>query len=470
LEHGVHMMIRPLVAFLLFAACSSIDPIDEEQYLHSLTVDPSGNPVGLVIKPGPLKLNEGKTLSFEDQVKWAKKKKVLLFIHGGLNSIGDGLARTARLVPAIVDDTKGETYPILINWRSGVVSGYTHHLWKYHNGKDGNRFWRAVASPFVFIADLGRAVARLPIVYWEQGSAAFSRASGTTKVAELDPEVSKLWGERVQIDGRKPQWSTSTKIWDGVSQVLPGIVRIVTTPLIDTIGFEGYDMLLRRVETIFFRNDDLNARFRKSDDPNVRKGEPSGALIQLMRHIPADTEIVLIGHSMGTIALNELIRRYPDRNFSTIVYMGAACTIKDFMDTVPDYLSHNLERNPDTKFFNLCLHPTADEGEVSAWSTVPNGSLLEWLDAYLLAPRTPLHRTLGKWNNAVRMLHLFSGMPPEVLNAIHMKAFTVLGDEYPSTHGSFDEFKFWQPAFWDPKLPAPVETLEQVQKRLPRKP
>ncbi|MFY9344954.1 MAG: hypothetical protein WAT39_20845 [Planctomycetota bacterium] len=435
--------ISSSVLTLLLAAACGVPRISEQQFLHSLTVDPEGGPVELAVAPGPRGLPATTAgLAFAEQLRhivaqpeWLAKKRVLIFVHGGLNSLPDGLERTARLVPAIRDGSAGETYPILINWQSGVGSGYQDHLVKYHNGEQKG-FWRPVVSPVIALADLGRAIARLPIVYWDQGYAACKRVVAPAQGAA----VPDGWHDRVRLDSRAPEWPASVSFWNSVSQLLPGIVRVLTTPVIDTVGFEGYDMLLRRVDTLFFTNDDLRSR----------TAEPHGAVFELLRQIPVGTEIVLVGHSMGTIVLNELIRRFPEHDFRRIVYLAAACTVKDFMDAVPDYLAHNHGRGGDAKFYNLCLHPAADESEVAAWSLVPNGSLLEWLDAYLLGPRTGLHRTFGKWNNAVRMLPLFGGLDARVRAAIHMKGFTVRGDDYPRTHGSFDEYRFWEPPFWDP--------------------
>ena len=62
-------------------------------------------------------------------------------------------------------------------------------------------------------------------------------------------------------------------------------------------------------------------------------------------------EIILIGHSMGTIIANNILARFQELDFRTIVYMAAACTIKDVELVIPPY----MQKNPDTTFYSLKL-------------------------------------------------------------------------------------------------------------------
>ncbi len=440
--------------FIAIAFGCGATPITELQYRHSLSVRPSGGPERLeVTLPGPNGPVTSEVQTREQvavmkaQIAEPGVRRVLIYVHGGLNSTEEGLERTARLAPLILAETGGSTYPIFINWNSQLGSSYWDHLFHYRKGRRVADFWGAVSSPFILVADVGRALARLPIVFWDQGSAAANRLWRTVQPAAIPPR----WRDRVVLDERY-EWSALATWSDAVTQVVPGVLRVITTPLIDTVGFEGYRLLERRIDTLFRRNEDLRSRSER----------PKGVLYELMEAIKPEIEIVLIGHSMGTIVLNELIRRFPRHNFRHIVYMGAACTTKDFMDAVPAYLT----RNSASEFYGLCLHPAADENEVTAWSTVPNGSLLEWLDAYVLGPRTQLHRTFGKWNNAVRALSMFNDLHPCVAKRIHLKGFPVVGDQFPNHHGAFDEYRFWAPEYWSPANDQPVATVEQARAAL----
>ena len=103
---------------------------------------------------------------------------------------------------------------------------------------------------------------------------------------------------------------------------------------------------------------------------------------------------------------------------------------------------------------------------MTAWSLVPNGSLLEWLDSYVLGLRTRMYKTMGKWNNLLSVLNVLNGLPKEVKAAIHIKGFPVVGEQFPYAHGTFDDFKFWDPAFWDPKNKAPVDTIDRLREQM----
>ena len=64
---------------------------------------------------------------------------------------------------------------------------------------------------------------------------------------------------------------------------------------------------------------------------------------------------VLVGHSMGAILSAELLRLFPEIPFDHIVFMGAACPIRDLDEKVFPYLAH--PKNRDAKFYNLVHQP-----------------------------------------------------------------------------------------------------------------
>src|SRR5207248_2999500 len=92
--------------------------------------------------------------------------------------------------------------------------------------------------------------------------------------------------------------------------------------------------------------------------------------------------ITLVGHSMGAIVCNRIVGGYPELKFKDIVYMGAACSVREFQANVVPYLVNNRH----TRFYNLSLHPQCEAGEISLsqpkikFDIAPRGSLLVWLD------------------------------------------------------------------------------------------
>ena len=150
-------------------------------------------------------------------------------------------------------------------------------------------------------------------------------------------------------------------------------------------------------------------------------------------------EIVLVGHSMGVIVMNEAIRMYPNLPYRNIVYMAAACSIREFVESVVPFLMDHKK----ARFFNLCLHPIAEAGQIpyKLIDLLPRGSLLEWIDNLFSAPHTLMDRRLGKWNNIMQATHV---IPAEVRDQVTIKAFGVgKGRNEPQKHGEFNEIEFW---------------------------
>jgi pimeloyl-ACP methyl ester carboxylesterase len=441
-------MQKTLLLWLTLLVACQAPHISQEQYLHALTIEKNGQPLQVVVDAGSTPLSPAPDNRLETQIEHIvaacrEQERILLFVHGGLNTLEAGLQRTAKVTECITADSGGATYPLFLNWNSDLGSSYWAHLMHYRQGQRVQDFWGAVSSPFYLLADLGRAVVRMPIVIWYQGYDATRRLVLPVAVQR----VPLPWQARTRIEDRYER-ATSDQVIDGVTQFVPGLVRVVTTPLADTVGFAGYDMIQRRIDTLF----------RTEADIRGRTSAPSGALSQLMAAIPKGKPITLIGHSMGTIVINELVRRFPEHNYETIVFQGAACTIHDFANAVPGYMQTHAK----TRFFNLCLHPAAEVNEVNGWSMIPNGSLLEWLDAFVLGPRTSFDRTMGKWNNIVYALGMLGDLPESVRERIFIKGFPVAGAAYPDTHGSFNEFAFWRPEFWDPTHLEPVPSIDEV--------
>jgi hypothetical protein len=175
-------------------------------------------------------------------------------------------------------------------------------------------------------------------------------------------------------------------------------------------------------------------------------------------------EITLVGHSMGTIVLNQMVREFgmeptsavegsapPARAalpFNRIVYMAGAATVRDYQDSVLPY----LRQNRDARMYHLILHPRAEIRErfdpgIPYLDLPPRGSLLVWVDEFLSTPETPLDRTVGRYENLLPAVH---NTPDEVRGRVHIKAFGVgSGVRGPQEHGDFTtHLKFWKSECW----------------------
>jgi pimeloyl-ACP methyl ester carboxylesterase len=198
----------------------------------------------------------------------------------------------------------------------------------------------------------------------------------------------------------------------------------------------------------------------KDDFPDAcydfKDPQGSGALAVFMRglrafikeqeckdgHCTKKYEITLIGHSMGAMVLDELVRTNPDMDFTNIVFMGAAVSARRVVENIVPY----LERNPGTRFYNLSLHPENEDREASAAGLTPSGSLPVWIDTMYTTPESDLDKTAGRWKNMRVVRHVF---PKETYESqMRFKVFGLDKNRHPQAHGDFDNFPFWQREFW----------------------
>jgi hypothetical protein len=119
-----------------------------------------------------------------DKMKAFKTKKVLIFIHGGLNTQMDSVERLVQ------DPRTGEIcneddsslkkdqspcqnrvemikeagyFPLFINWRSSLINSYKESLLFLRQGKS-EPVWGPITFPFILAYDVGKSLLRWPVV------------------------------------------------------------------------------------------------------------------------------------------------------------------------------------------------------------------------------------------------------------------------------------------------------------------
>ena len=97
---------------------------------------------------------------------------------------------------------------------------------------------------------------------------------------------------------------------------------------------------------------------------------------------------------------------------------------KIWNDFKAEYGVSNGEAPPvrKTRFFNLCLHDNAENGEKNPGNLdlSQRGSLLTWIDTLYQSPESENDRTLGRWVNAILST---DDLPGDILNRITIKEF-----------------------------------------------
>ena len=428
---------------------------------------------------------------FEDLARNApvknNKRQVLIFAHGGLNTQVGTVERARDLMQAI---PREEYYPIFINWQSSLFSSYFDHLVFVRQGQSWDG-WGAVTTPvFVpvyFAADVARAIARAPIVWYFLAQNWVKSAGSTDAIAEADAIAKELEREyRTNPSGNVLKMAhdpaDERKPWDAVLAHATAAVTIPTkligSMFIDAFGRSAWEIMLRRTHMLYH----TEREFFESQKVAVDEGlpetptshiKPDGALSVFIRGLqavvdrnggPDAWDITLVGHSMGTIVLNQMVREFGLRTegssdgqsatagvalpFNRIVYMAGATTVRDYQDSLFPYLREN--RN--ARVYHLMLHPKAEVRErfdpgIPYMDLPPRGSLLVWVDDFLSTPETPLDRTVGRYENLISAVH---NTPDELRGRVHIKAFGAGRDvRAPQKHGDFtSHLKFWKPECW----------------------
>jgi pimeloyl-ACP methyl ester carboxylesterase len=386
-----------------------------------------------------------------------KKKRIFLYVHGGLNTAQTSIERVVEYSPKIMEDG---TYPIFVNWDSSLTSSYRDHLVLLRQGRRADDWccgaWKeygkayaiganiaggvasVVTTPLYFAFDLVRGVIRLPVdiygVYadllsshwrsvftdektgtdhWPDGNCAQNAKLGMTPRADRllcevqHPPTRKAPYPFVQGENKR---TGPESAWQIVRTVVTVPVHIGSGLIIDMAGTGSWSSMHRRTTVMFNRDRDL-----WSPDPHTA---PTGGIAQFMMRLRTfleehrgknEWEVVLVGHSMGTIVANEMVRQFghPLTNspgeplFDEIVFMAAACSLRDYLNTIPHY----LEEYKTTRMYHLMLHDQAESTEQALWGTALPGSLLVWLDGFFTRPDSPLDLVAGRYQNLLRVMH-----------------------------------------------------------------
>jgi hypothetical protein len=534
------------IAVALLCGCSSCPKLtccDKQKILdHIIAVDGKGFPHDPTDPNGPAESfcayrQQLDHMFFEMQTFHDAHpgSKVLVFVHGGLNSPSDSLKfARAEMDPAM----SAGYYPIYLDWNSGILDTYGDHILTITQGEEDTSVVRYLFSPFYVVADIGRALVRTPIV-WANQLASDLQAVGTDftslsdsetlKKSTTEPSVARKsrWAQGVrgkalaetylqlralQDNDKNPTRRTAMRIYIGPDEdvnpahlfgitamyIITIPTKLVSEPIIDWLGTPAWQVMCRRTLIAFdgtsggnpttFPSGALRDRHdRKASNcdedfshvgaveifreylEQVRGDLNSDDANRLYKGPQVEYDVTLVAHSAGSLVINEWLRRdlleQRSKKYSHIVYLAAACTVRDFSRAVVPYLMES----PDTQFYNLMLHPLAEVRERQRFYDLPpRGSLLVWLDEFLTEPQTPLDRTLGRWDNIISAAEV---IPKSVRGQVTLRAFALApydsvqrpvgAENYgPQEHGQFRRAygprsgqPYWCSDFWTDQCP-----------------
>lgn len=442
-----------------------------------------------------------------ESVRDSGKKRLLIFIHGGMNDYQDSLGRVERDLPKMMKDR--DTYPIFVVWPSEMFDSYGDSIANYYQGSwDHMGYFLSV--PFMFATDLAEVGARSLISYGKQtnlllGSSCFNEAMRDVIPLYCGPnpnkpafaEINPTNGQRNQNDDERNPTNdpceeadppkgfscvkTSAKeagdFWR-LKNILLSPLKLISVPVIDPLGERDWNSMISRTR-FAMRQPCKEDVWGKG---NCKVG-PAYKLFKVINENLKDREITLIGHSMGAIVASEVVNAFPDLPYRNVVFMGAAVSIKEFYNSVQRVLKERVKKtlasanncardkvgilgNADEAiskpfcFFNLSLHPYAEATEENGYGAAPSGSLLEWIDTNFTQPADIADRTLGRWANISPLRYT---LDEDLLNKgyMHFKRFG-LDFNGPYSHGGLanpderdnleeSEKKYgvyWNPDYW----------------------
>jgi hypothetical protein len=432
-----------------------------------------------------------------------KPCKILMFMHGGLNTRDASLRRAVELTRWI---SNSGSYPIFVNWDSGFPTSYRDHLFKVHKGIYEPLL--AFVAPVQLAMDLGSAIAEAPAAWFaetrhtftfiEKMSINWKAALGSYAALQDMQRAGTEPSVDINEDLRADDKSRGDTLLDGRTRsekIVPGLAFVPTLPTkllappfaLQAMGSGAWDVMYRRTAVLFITEKRFNVHAeRESKAASFTESvDETNAVPPLLRgfidrfeqtFIPEfcggsepktlgcpQLELTLVGHSMGSIIIDQWLRYAPTLEIRNIVYMAGATSVNDYRDTVYNYLDRQRERRerktegsqiiPPTDVYHLVLHPSAEISERGFGDLAPRGSLLVWIDNYFSRPLTPLDRTVGRFFNLMPEL---ARTRPELRSQIHVKVFRVgeatYGRTDPQIHGDFSQFPFWDSNFWKPKV------------------
>jgi pimeloyl-ACP methyl ester carboxylesterase len=385
--------------------------------------------------------------------------KILIFIHGGLNTYAQSFDRALRLIPLIKN---AGYYPIFVNWRSGLVDCYREHLFSVRQGRI-HRNYGWLTWLYLLTADLGRAVFRSPAAIYLQiindCKPYFPRSNpdGLNSAALFDALRKRRRSARdVEALGISMGADVRTRRESLVKLLLLLITyfpKLFSGAVVDAFGTSAWVNMLRRTKTLFRTPQEFDVRDSREKHTVIEGALDTPqtgalalfvtALVEKLDSGARPYEIIIVGHSMGTIVLNRVLKDFPGLACSNLVYLAAACSISEFIDSTVSY----LDLHKQTRVFNLCLHPIAEELESNALELSPRGSLLVWIDNFMSSPETTADRRLGVWENILQATHM---IPHHFRGRITLKAFSVGRNAGgPQTHSELGSIDFWSPGVWE---------------------
>ena len=166
-------MRTPFFAILLaiVSGCASNHVVHGDARYHLISLKGNGSPYDLQLvnsEAATSRNSDARGYNFTEHLKdivsrAVQKDEILISFHGGMNDVDSAIENVESII------NKGQwnledTYPIFVNWESAMQKAYFDHIWRIRQGAERPGLAPATSIPY-FLADLGRALTRAPIVW-----------------------------------------------------------------------------------------------------------------------------------------------------------------------------------------------------------------------------------------------------------------------------------------------------------------
>jgi|GEM_PF-4928509 len=431
--------------------------------------------------------------AMDTQFHERKRKEVVVFVHGGMNTEVVGLNNAVIKLRQMSKD-RPDVFPVFVTWDSGLLSSHARHMLGDENGvayySSSFARPRAIVNSMInFPTDILVGLAEGPRSSFRNGGKVLQ---GMDRLYDYKPDLfptrrayetvleeqfgvtqkeNRFTGFYKQ-SGKSVPWSVNLGSDDG-PRWDKGTAGFVYFPLATGVSMAYQGMGRPAWENMVRRSATLVQMYPTMINYPNGYGKSAGVMARVLEQIAMwqqkdpDLKVTLIGHSMGTMVLNEGFRAMEDSGepqkrliphikVNRIIYMAAACSIKDFSNTAGRYLL----KNPSTECYNLCLHPKRELNEEEPWPALRlahSGSLLTWIDQMFESPREFEDRTMGSFENCIIAYQSMPATP-----RFHLKGFSDHADWSgkpssgiygPQKHGDFSSYNYWTDAFLQPAKP-----------------
>lgn len=418
---------------------------------------------------------------------------LLIYVHGGLNTFDGALEKARDLAGELRSSVGSPYYPLAVVWSSNLATGLKDQALRDRLEVTPRWSENFIGTPVFAVTTVARGVV----------------GSFGTMTRQLRQDLRTTFPGRSRVD------RYTTAVYDslvarqqthllaahGAGTGTGNVIR-VSWPQDDDFGFwrrtgrfllylrtlpltfgtswvvaepgnEAWHSMRGRSQNVFRQPREFQAHGGRELQALEADPVGSGGLSRYLEGLAqgldlSRTRITLVGHSMGTIILNRILERWPDLPYERIIYMAAACSVRDFeQSAIPVLQSH-----PDLEFYNLSLDPGNEMREINFGDLPQRGSLLTWIDNFYTQPETYLDNTLGRWEVALAASRIF---PDSVRDQVNLRAFGVgrveptrsvsrfaeyePGAVGPQRHGDFSGYRFWDPEFYEPEIEDPTTML-----------